>query len=199
MTVRFDGDVVVDELVYVYANITTRDTISFLLDNEKATQQVGETVEQVVADAIAADPDNPEWNSNDQGQFRHLANGAGEIAFPAFDQFAVVKLIVRLDNSNTEPRNVAVRERDDEGDTVANLSFPGFSVSEEFTRIAFAVPADTEFGIWFQGGGSNWTFGDFEVDLSYNEDTDFDSVDVFEGDEPDDCAGMIWGGVLGEE
>ena len=203
LTVRLDGDVVVDELVYVYKNITTRHAISFLLDNEKATQQVVETVEQVVEDAINEDPDDPDWTS-DEGEFGHLANGAGAIEFPAFDQFAVVKLIVRLDSSNTEPRRVTVSELDGEGEIEFGDGTPQpevdvFYVSDEFTRIAFGVPADTEFSIEFAGGGTNWTFGDFEVDLSYTDDTDFDSVNVFEGDDGDAYEDLIWGGVLGEE
>lgn len=153
VTVRFDDNTddgtsawVVDELVYIRANLTS--THEFKLDYVPLEQQIEEEITESVDDAIA-DPDNDGFTTDEEFGYAYTGNGGGTLTIDTseIDDDAIVSFKVRseatgekfLDGDSIEAR--AEARFDIETQVKASL----YVLNEEGEEELYEPPADNPY------------------------------------------------------
>ncbi len=178
LTVRIDHNrAVIDELVYVSANMTSAETFTFSQNDFSTFYVSEEAIIQDIDTVIVGDGEGNGGTAGFQvadgqdGTYEYVGQGGGTLEFDRIEATGLIRFEVRNDDGGGRDGRVEIKLPDGAGgfDAPAELVFilPGSDdppEDREFVTVEFAIP-ETEFHIFFQGGGRDYTFRNFEVVL----------------------------------
>jgi len=183
LTVRLDdGRTYVDELVYVYANLVSTETINLSAQDFPAQEVTEESIIQAITEQIEEniDPENEDSDfqiaQGDDGDYVYVGTGGGTLEFDQINAGGTISFEVRSEGYQGGNLNntVSVTWEDEAGDEQvieSTVRYPyetnggddkvllgagelgDYGLDENgFKRIEFNIPEHSGFKIEFQGG-----------------------------------------------